>query len=403
VPGPAALPVVSPTPVEFDLRSVPRPELKPPATPAAFRGLTEPACQALAARNTPLANLLDDENNVPGKQKDCDAPEGHTRRAVRYYAALELRNQAAAAALERFFQLADAESRTGLVRQTLPVIDRLRAKAEKAKAADVRYPLDPAELERQRGQLLGQLEQADAGVKLLNLDLRRRLGLPADPAERLWPTGDFGVEGGEVDEAAAVATALAERPELRAWRAMEAGLSTDTLPAVRDALRTLSPLLGSGGEVPDSLCKLLLAGLRARHGPDESTRAEVEVRRRQLADLVAARERAVTDETRAAVTGLNAQSRRVGVARDRADRWKAEWGAAKKRTAANLPGAELAEAHAEVEWLKARAEVAAEVMAWHTARVRLKAAQGRLAWESAPPGSEPTTGSGPGGCRPVGR
>jgi hypothetical protein len=110
----------------------------------------------------------------------------------------------------------------------------------------------------------------------------------------------------------------------------------------------------------------------------------------------------VADETRAAVTGLNAQSRRVGFARDRADRGKAEWDAAKKRTAANLPGAELAEAQAEVEWLKARAELAAEVMAWHSARVRLKAAQGRLAWESAPPGSEPT-GSAPGGCRPVGR
>ena len=34
-----------------------------------------------------------------------------------------------------------------------------------------------------------------------------------------------------------------------------------------------------------------------------------------------------------------------------------------------------------LEWLKARAEAVAEVMAWHTARVRLKAAKGWLAWE----------------------
>src|SRR5207249_3683041 len=147
-----------------------------------------------------------------GTKKGCDTPESRTRQMVRYYAALELRNQSAAAALERFFQLADAEARAGLVRQVVPVIDRLRDKAEKARAAGVRYPLDPAELDRQRGQLLGQLEQAETGVRLLNLDLRRRLGLPADSVERLWPTGDFGVDGGEADEVAAVAAALAERP-----------------------------------------------------------------------------------------------------------------------------------------------------------------------------------------------
>ena len=135
------------------------------------------------------------------------------------------------------------------------------------------------------------MAEADAGVRLLNLDLRRRLGLPPDfGGERLRPTGAFDVEPGFVDEAAAVAAALAERPELRAWRALAAGLNADTLPAVRDLLRTINPLLGSGGEVPDSLCKLLLAGLRARHGPDADTVAELEVRRRQLADVIAPRE-----------------------------------------------------------------------------------------------------------------
>ena len=35
-------------------------------------------------------------------------------------------------------------------------------------------------------------------------------------------------------------------------------------------------------------------------------------------------------------------------------------------------------------WLKAKAEVATEVSAWHQARIRLKAAQGWLAWEAVP-------------------
>ena len=36
---------------------------------------------------------------------------------------------------------------------------------------------------------------------------------------------------------------------------------------------------------------------------------------------------------------------------------------------------------ASLDWLKARAEAVSEVMAWHQARVRLKAALEALAWE----------------------
>src|SRR5204863_531768 len=154
----------------------------------AFRGLTEPVCQALAARNSSAANLLDDENRLPDSKPGCEAA-GRTRQAVRSYTALEFRNQSAAAALDRFFQLADAEARSALLREAAPILDDLHRRAVEAKKADVRPVLDPAELERQRSQLASQLEQADTGVKLLNLDLRRRLGLPAAAAERLWPAG----------------------------------------------------------------------------------------------------------------------------------------------------------------------------------------------------------------------
>jgi hypothetical protein len=44
-----------------------------------------------------------------------------------------------------------------------------------------------------------------------------------------------------------------------------------------------------------------------------------------------------------------------------------------------MPGAVFAEFSARLDWLKARSEVVAEVMAWHQARVRLNAARGALA------------------------
>jgi hypothetical protein len=393
---PVELPAVEPVPLHVEPRHVPKPDPRVPTGPApegtTFRGLTEPACQALAARAAGAANLLDDENRLPGTRDGCETPATRTRRLVRHFTALELRNQAAGAALERFFQLADAEARSALLRDSLPVLDGQRALAEMAKAAGLRYPLDAADLSRQRSQVLSQLAQADAGVALLNLDLRRRLGLTDAAGERLWPAADFGIDPHPVDADTAVGIALAERPELRAWRALHDGLTPDTLEAVRDQLRGVSPLLGAAviGEMPCGARLLLVLGkcLGRKPPPDPAALAELEVRRKQLADLIADRERAVADETRAAAIGMNAQLKQVALARERVDGWKAKWDDAAKQREAKIPGAELAEAQARLEWLRARAEVVAEVMGWHQARVRLKAAQGRLAGEPAAPGPD---------------
>ncbi len=121
--------------------------------------------------------------------------------------------------------------------------------------------------------------------------------------------------------------------------------------------------------------------LHCSRGPGAEALAELEVRKRQLAALIEARERAVADEARAAVVSLNAQARRVQLARDRLAIYSAQRADAAKKREANQPGAELLESQVTLEWLKARGEVVAEVMAWHTARVRLKAAKGWLAWE----------------------
>jgi hypothetical protein len=61
--------------------------------------------------------------------------------------------------------------------------------------------------------------------------------------------------------------------------------------------------------------------------------------------------------------------------------WAVKRADAIKKREANQPGAELLEAQITLEWRKAQAEALGEVMAWHRARVRLKAAQGWLAWE----------------------
>lgn len=375
-PVTADFPLTKATRTEPDLRTLAKTPVRQisAAEEASYRRLTEPVCQALAAKHAALADALDDEGRVPPK---CESPADALKQTVRFHAALELRNRAAADALDRFFQLANAEASTDFLRDAFPVLDDLIATAKAARAADVRFPLDPADLERQRSQTRTQLEQAETGSDLLNIDLKRRLGLP--PAgERLWPSGEFGIGTEVVDANTAVNAALADRPELRGLRAVQANLSLDTLSVAREALRAGNPLLGAGAfPVRSGLARVVLK----HRGPDPNDVAEVAVRRKQLADLIAARERDIADETRAAVVSLNAQTRRVQLSRDRLDARTAQRADAAKKREANQPGAELLEAQVALDWLKARAEVVGEVMAWHQARVRLKAAQGWFAWE----------------------
>jgi hypothetical protein len=337
--------------------------------------------------------MLDDENQVPligGKTPyhfDIFATDDpavreereRLRQTLRYYSALEFRNRSAAAALDRYFQLTDVEGRMGLLHQAFPIIDALIEKAKAAKAADVKFPLEPADLVRQRSQLVTQLEQAELGSRMLNIDLKRRLALPAVPMDdRLWPVGDFTIDPNPVDIEKAVHAALADRPELRGLRALYQGLTPNTLPDARDFLRASNMLLGQNRPT------LLLRWLVRRNANEEPiTQAEVDLRRKQIYEVIATQERNVADETRAAALAVNAQIVRAILARDRLKNWEEKLDDAVKKRDAKQPGAEFLEPQVRVEWLKAKAELANEVAAWHQARIRLKAAQGWLAWEAA--------------------
>ncbi len=65
-----------------------------------------------------------------------------------------------------------------------------------AQKDQVPFPFQPSELELQRQRLLDQWEQAELAIGTLNIELKQRLGLPAEPLEqRIWPQGDFRLSG----------------------------------------------------------------------------------------------------------------------------------------------------------------------------------------------------------------
>ncbi|HET6572980.1 MAG TPA: hypothetical protein VFG68_05205 [Fimbriiglobus sp.] len=382
---PPELPVVAPASLEPDLTTLPAvdpltataDDVAPP--PLGYRGLTEEVCRREAAARASAAGLFNQENRIPARievRRDFSPEADALTREVRAHLAAEGRNRAAAEALDEFFQLADAEGRGELMRATLPVLDRLRETVRKARADGVRVPVDPDELGRQRASLLGLLAQADAGARALDIDLKRRIGVPGRTPERLRPVGCLGVPGTPPDVDATIRTAVETRPDLLALRTVYLQLSPETLPVVRELVRgRLAPGGGptTGGALARPLLALVLARARARR-LDAAALAELEVRRQQLYDLIAERERQAADEVRAAAVALTGQTTQVALAR-----WKAEQLAA--RVAEAKPRGPLAELAAELEAYRARAEVVATVTAWHRARVKLLAAQGLLGEE----------------------
>ena len=64
------------------------------------------------------------------------------------------------------------------------------------------------------------------------------------------------------------------------------------------------------------------------------------------------------------------------------EHWRAKLEEVEKQQQAGIPLAGLQVSQAKLEWLKARADLASEVMAWHQARIRLRAAMGWLVEEA---------------------
>jgi hypothetical protein len=358
---PAEFPVVPVTSLEPDLRSLPTFDPLRAMPPAASerRGVAEADVTREAAARAPLATSLLHENRVP--HTDCPPADGLLKQ-VRSHLAEEARNRAAGSARDEFYQLADADGRGDVVRESVGVLDRLRATVAEGRAKGLRVVLDSDDLDRQRAGLVALLAQADLGANLLDGELKRRCGVAFTTPERLRPVGPFPqVQPGPTDIPAAVRLALERRPDLHALRAVYLGLTLDTVEVAREVVRNPAGLLTLNLPRP-------LMTRRPKPIP-AAVCAELEVRRQQLADLIADRERQAADQVRAACLTLDAQAAQVGLAR-----WRAE-GLAKKAEEARKDGP-LVELPARLEALRARADVVAAVMGYHQARAKLLTAQG---------------------------
>lgn len=341
--------------------------------PDPYLALTEARCRKLASAQSPAGKLLDQENRRP-----LVVPHRHlhtvqaysVEHAVRALIAEDARRDDAAQALKRFFDLAEAEAKRELLTKGLQSFDRLRQEAQKLRAAGLPAPSDD-ELVLRRGQLLLDLEQVEAGIKLLNLDLKARMGLPTDQDQFLWPMGEFAIDPKPIDPAGAVTFALEHRPDLRAHRELTSGMTEDLLPLAREVLGSRT---GIRGVTRERLAATRLGAARRNQREQALLESEVQARRDQLAAALQDREAAVAAEVRAAVVSLESAGKRVALVQHRVDHWQG-----KIESIMDKVGRPAEVLQAELEWYRARGDLITEIMQWHRQRIQLTHAVGR--WE----------------------
>ena len=323
--------------------------------PPGFLPLTEAVVRREAAARAVVPELLDAQFRKPGDATEDDA----ARRAAR--------NKAAGDALERFHQLADLDARMVVLHESIVVLDKLRPLALKAKMDGVRLPIEPDELDRRRLDLLSLLNQAELGATLVDVDLKRRLGIAGRTAERLRPTDLPEVTADDSDGEAAVQTALETRPDLVALREAYLKLTPENLPGVRELFRGFGIVSGivPATQAPPRWLDRASAATSKRIAEV----AEVAVLRRQLFDVIAERERQAADEVRSAHAARAAQYRQLTLARAKV------YSLTAKRTSAAGQGV-LLELYADLEVLKGRAEVIAAASTWHQSFVKQQTALG---------------------------
>ena len=360
-----------------------------PAAPT-YQPLPALACQCRAAWTSNAANLLDREGDAVEQenQAGCLGPgrkvqeQANLKETILHDSALEVRNDAAGAALELYYRLAEAEAKSGVVLASIKEIDDALARTQELKAKGLKPPVEIEVLRRQRFDLLSDQARLQLRIEELNGGLRVLLG-PDDCANnvRLWPVCPWHTVADLVDPHAAVAEGMAHRPELLLLRAVSARLDATTLSVVRQLLTSVNGLLGMAQKPPTCAALARLAGSLGCTSP--ATEAELEARRAELDQYRQERERQVRDTILADVRALPFQRDLLALAGAQVSAWQDEVRDLEDREARGIASyAEVSKAR--LEWLRARAKVIEEAAAWERAVVKLKRDQGVLVLECYP-------------------
>jgi hypothetical protein len=347
--------------------------LAPAAPPGPYHRLTAEECHRLACANSPVARLIDLAAEPPQRRHPLDlTPRAvdDLRAAAAAQMSREARQRTAAAALDLYYQLLEAELLSDVLAETQAEVDELVRAGEVTAEKGFKESAQFLTLRRQQVELRADRAKLQAGIRRLNTELKAQTGLDAVPGP-LLPADQIQVTPEALDPEQAVRVGLANRPDLQLIRTLIAGLDARTVDAVRQSLVGLVPPLGT----ITAATRVLAPGLRVLI--PHLAKPDVESLRRQLRTYLADQEREAERDIRTAIDEWASERELVAVAARRvrleADRVR-ELGVKRQAGAAVETDYRLA----RLDLLKAQADLVREAVKWKRADVKARRAMGLL-------------------------
>jgi hypothetical protein len=372
-------PVPSPGVVNANWASFPAAEQVTAASGAepaitGYRPLTAEQCQCQAVANAALANILAAESQyircTRVDRHGCLTPDDALMADLLALRAVDERNKAAAAALELFYRLAEAQLQRDVLSRSLQEIDSAIANYGQLHQRGLPLPSDDSALQRQRLDLLARQVQLNTSSRDADGQLCRLLAVPYHPLTPLSPVADLTLSATPVDIEAAVDLGLAMRPDLAMLRMLCGRLSVDTLPTARSAMQPMGSLLGAASsDTQHRLCK---------SGDDMQLACEQQTRLSQLCVALGDRTRAAEEEIREAAREIESRLSQAVLAKGKWVSWQQHLqGLRKKQEVAQATPFEISAA--QLQTLQAESDAVSALADWTIAQVKLKKSQGALA------------------------
>lgn len=359
---------------EIPLEWVPQPL---PAPSETYELINAGTAQCNAATNAVVANMVELERHWAQVIIECDTKgvgENYCLdRDLLSLHACSVRNEAAAAALTAFYQLAGLEAQKHYLNHALQEVEQTYTRVEKLREAGIQVPegLDRTTVGKQFRDLEDQLAQIDLQRLQLNGQLQTLVGCPLNEHSFFWPEMDWQPPLEAVNVAAELAVGLQNRHDLRGLGIVLCNMEKITLPVTRGVLKFADSTVGSV-EPRDGLIHTIRCLKCNEH--------EVPVRCRQLALFYEDTEAKASGEIKVAAYKIGLQQNRIVLAQETVlDLRKRLEELEKTRDTDEVPMFKISTARTDLD--QAEANLIEQVVGLKLAQVELKKAQGVLANE----------------------
>lgn len=340
-----------------------------------FHALSPADCQCRAAANANVANMVELEEHWATVTIECDskivARNLCLQRDLLELHAADVRNKAAGAALEIYYQLAGLEARRHFLDSTLDEARQSYDRATKVRNAGLPETVDRDEIAAQVSALEDRSVQLDLVRVQLNGRLQHLLGCPISENDFFWPQVDWTPDLAPLDADAELQSSLANRYDLRGIGLVLCKMEKPTIRVARGVLAVADGTLGSVEPTEGWIHKLRCIAC---------SELEVDVRCRQLAMLYENAESVATAEIKGAVYEVLAQQHRLLLARDAVKARRARlYELTSKRDVDNVQIFEISRMRSRL--YEAESNLVDQSVGLKTALVRLKQAEALLAAE----------------------